>query len=430
MPRDVIQANFEQLEQIAQHFSERADNTQQVLQTVRRCMDDLQKDGWWGVGADAFYAEMEDDVLPRVVRLQNALTRASETTRRIAEILGDAEEHAAGGFKDSSGTGGGGFVGGAVGGASTGGGSRPGGGASGGGGGAVGGAVGGGSGGGTQSNASSTGNGVAGGGGGGGVGGGSSAGGVPGGAGGGFAGGGSSTNGYQTSAEKAGKLGLKVMKDRAVSYAGTQMKEFLKANASNSAIAKQMTDMLEKYPAAGKVLGKIGGAAGGGMIDFALGGKYTGKEFGVQMVSAGLQIPLSKVKLVEAGIQIAGNASAELVERNARWISNNDQFLEGFIKNRAQGFERALGNLSIDGTVDGVVRSFADDGLSWKAVGNSAGHLGNWLVNGVGGTVVEGTGMIGGTLYGLGDRAVDGISEAADTVSEAAGDVVDALKFW
>ncbi|RMG77224.1 MAG: hypothetical protein D6711_02060, partial [Chloroflexi bacterium] len=57
MPGNIIQANYEQLEQIAQKFLERSENTDQVLQAVRRQIEDLQRDGWWGEGANAFYAE-------------------------------------------------------------------------------------------------------------------------------------------------------------------------------------------------------------------------------------------------------------------------------------------------------------------------------------------------------------------------------------
>ncbi|RMG77222.1 MAG: WXG100 family type VII secretion target, partial [Chloroflexi bacterium] len=84
----------------------------QVLQAVRRQIEDLQRDGWWGEGANAFYAEMEDEVLPGVKRLKTALDQAGDTTYRIIELMMDAEERAGGVFNGGgglpdSGTGGG-----------------------------------------------------------------------------------------------------------------------------------------------------------------------------------------------------------------------------------------------------------------------------------------------------------------------------------
>ncbi|PJF21671.1 MAG: hypothetical protein CUN56_09895 [Phototrophicales bacterium] len=423
MPGNIIQANYEQLEQIAQQFLERSENTDQVLQAVRRQIEDLQRDGWWGEGANAFYAEMEDEVLPRVVRLRNALNRAGETTRKIAEILEEAEDRAAGGFNqqgDSGAVGGAhadpgrGGTGGAVpvagGSGNTGGGSANPGRGSGGGVPSSGGGAhadpGRGTGGGMPSSGGGTGSGR-------------------------NSGANSSINGYKVSAKESAKLGIGLFKERRLEDGAVRLKNFLDAKASTSSVAKYLTDAAAKYPGMTKVLGKVTGGLTDGLVDFALGGNYSGKELGIQTVSGVLQVPLAKIKLAEAGIQIVGNAGAELIQDNARWIANNDRFLERFIQDRSAGFKQALSNLSIDNTVDGIVRSFSEDGASWKAVGRSAEHVANLLVNGVGGTVVEGAGMLGGTLYGLGDRAAEAVGDfISNDLSNAVDEVGDLLNLW
>lgn len=98
---DVIEVNFEVLENVARLFNDRADSTDIMLRDVRKRMEALESDGWIGRGADAFYAEMSDEVLPRVIRLRDSLREASETTRRIAQVLSDAEDQASGGWPEA-----------------------------------------------------------------------------------------------------------------------------------------------------------------------------------------------------------------------------------------------------------------------------------------------------------------------------------------
>ncbi|RMG74437.1 MAG: WXG100 family type VII secretion target [Chloroflexi bacterium] len=100
MPAETIQANYEQLEQAARQFIERAESISQMMQHIQSCINDLQQDGWWGQGADAFYSEMEDDVLPQVKRLQGAFTQAGETAQQISQIMQEAEEQAASQFNN------------------------------------------------------------------------------------------------------------------------------------------------------------------------------------------------------------------------------------------------------------------------------------------------------------------------------------------
>jgi WXG100 family type VII secretion target len=130
MPPRVIQCNYDSLAEMMISFSREADQTRQLMQTVRQVVNGLQSGGWIGLGAEAFFAEMEHLVFPGVERLSNALSDAGGATKRIAELLRAAEEEAAALFRGGNGAGagvGGGTgtgVGGAAGGA---GGSAPGG---------------------------------------------------------------------------------------------------------------------------------------------------------------------------------------------------------------------------------------------------------------------------------------------------------------
>lgn len=87
-----IQADYDSLSQIAANFSKEADQTKQLLQTVRSCVEQLQNGGWIGKGAQNFFKEMNDLVNPAMQRMMSALSEAASATKRVADTLRKAEE--------------------------------------------------------------------------------------------------------------------------------------------------------------------------------------------------------------------------------------------------------------------------------------------------------------------------------------------------
>lgn len=90
-----IRADHDALAKIAQGFAREATNTQRSLRKMKQSMDTLQGGDWIGKGANAFYKEMEGEVLPAVQRLQSALDQANQLTRQISSIMQEAEDDAA-----------------------------------------------------------------------------------------------------------------------------------------------------------------------------------------------------------------------------------------------------------------------------------------------------------------------------------------------
>ncbi|PJF31367.1 MAG: hypothetical protein CUN51_03285 [Candidatus Thermofonsia Clade 1 bacterium] len=82
-----IQADYDGLSEIARHFAAKAQDTNYLMQTVQRCVDELQRGAWIGRGATRFYTEMQNVVSPAMQRLRNALDEASSATTRIAQAL-------------------------------------------------------------------------------------------------------------------------------------------------------------------------------------------------------------------------------------------------------------------------------------------------------------------------------------------------------
>ena len=70
---DIIQADYEQLEQIAQRFQQHAEQNQQLLQMLQTTFHAVLDEGWEGHGRVAFEKEMRDIILPTQQRLVDAL---------------------------------------------------------------------------------------------------------------------------------------------------------------------------------------------------------------------------------------------------------------------------------------------------------------------------------------------------------------------
>ena len=98
---DEIRADYDQLEQLANQFANQSQAIQQMLQNVRGSMDPLQSGGWIGRGSDAFFSEMQSEVLPATQRLQEALDEANRVTKQIIQTVKQAEEEASSPFRAS-----------------------------------------------------------------------------------------------------------------------------------------------------------------------------------------------------------------------------------------------------------------------------------------------------------------------------------------
>ena len=95
MPASRIRANYEELASISRSFQAESDATQRTLRELRSRMQTLEGGDWVGSGARAFYAEMNDSVLPSLTRLEKALAQAATVTTRLERRVRQAEADAA-----------------------------------------------------------------------------------------------------------------------------------------------------------------------------------------------------------------------------------------------------------------------------------------------------------------------------------------------
>lgn len=101
MSASVVQARYEELEQIAARFAAAAEQQQALQERVTRQVEVLRSGGWQGRGVAAFLEEMETKIFPSEQRLYTALVQASQTTHYVAEVLKIAERSAAAPFNAS-----------------------------------------------------------------------------------------------------------------------------------------------------------------------------------------------------------------------------------------------------------------------------------------------------------------------------------------
>lgn len=110
----------------------------------------------------------------------------------------------------------------------------------------------------------------------------------------------------------------------------------------------------------------IGGGLIGGMIDFATGGEYTGKEFATQTISGVIQgvITLNpKGALVLFGntvVQFGGGLILQGLKVSADLIAGGDPVRAQRINQAIDRFDRGLNAIDLDQRLDGVVRSVID----------------------------------------------------------------------
>jgi WXG100 family type VII secretion target len=95
MPGAKIRADYDALKNAAQSFRQQSEAAAQSLQALKGQMDTLQGGDWIGQGANAFYAEMNDQVLPTLQRLRAALQTSADITQQISQQMKTAEDEAA-----------------------------------------------------------------------------------------------------------------------------------------------------------------------------------------------------------------------------------------------------------------------------------------------------------------------------------------------
>jgi WXG100 family type VII secretion target len=94
MSAPTVRSDYDQLKNVSQSFSSQADTLNGMNQNLQGNVDTLQGGDWIGQGAQAFYKEWGDSVMPTLKRLQSALSESARITQQISQVMKDAEDNA------------------------------------------------------------------------------------------------------------------------------------------------------------------------------------------------------------------------------------------------------------------------------------------------------------------------------------------------
>lgn len=91
---NVIQAQYDQLNEIATRFGNQAEVNAEIQGKLAQSFHTLTQDGWSGKGQASFSREMTNDLFPAMQRLIQTLEEAKSVTLQAKEIIQLAEEEA------------------------------------------------------------------------------------------------------------------------------------------------------------------------------------------------------------------------------------------------------------------------------------------------------------------------------------------------
>lgn len=87
----LIRVNYEMLKKFQNSFRGQESAVQKSTQNLTKVVEQLRGGDWIGEGATAFFAEMDNEVLPAMKRLQQAMTEGDRVSKEIEKIQHETE---------------------------------------------------------------------------------------------------------------------------------------------------------------------------------------------------------------------------------------------------------------------------------------------------------------------------------------------------
>lgn len=100
---DTTQVDYEQMQAIIKQLKAEEQEMTQLLKATHSKVESLHGNQWIGQGADKFFGEMEQTVLPAMSRLVHALDVAGNVAQQIVNTFRQAEEETKGYFNNLGG---------------------------------------------------------------------------------------------------------------------------------------------------------------------------------------------------------------------------------------------------------------------------------------------------------------------------------------
>ena len=99
MAAGTVRSNYKELKQISSKFGQANSAVAGTNKRLTSAMSQLQGGDWIGEGAKKFYAEMINDVMPSMKRLEKAMASAAKITNDLAKLMKQAEDDSSNIFK-------------------------------------------------------------------------------------------------------------------------------------------------------------------------------------------------------------------------------------------------------------------------------------------------------------------------------------------
>lgn len=94
----LVRLDYEQLKSISHRLRDEGEAIAQLQEKIGERVRDLHQD-WEGEGAQEFFTEMDNELLPALSRLSRALFFTQDTLQRIIKLIHDHDEDTKGFFK-------------------------------------------------------------------------------------------------------------------------------------------------------------------------------------------------------------------------------------------------------------------------------------------------------------------------------------------
>jgi WXG100 family type VII secretion target len=86
------QVNYDDMQNIIKSLRSEEEEINQLLKQTQSKVESLHNNQWIGQGADQFFNEMEQSVLPAMGRLAHALGTGANVAQQIINIIHQADE--------------------------------------------------------------------------------------------------------------------------------------------------------------------------------------------------------------------------------------------------------------------------------------------------------------------------------------------------
>jgi WXG100 family type VII secretion target len=86
------QVNYDEMSGIIKTLQTEEDEIMNLLKTTKSKVESLHNNQWIGQGADNFFNEMEQTVLPALARLARALGVGADVAQKVVDTIRQADE--------------------------------------------------------------------------------------------------------------------------------------------------------------------------------------------------------------------------------------------------------------------------------------------------------------------------------------------------